>query len=74
MWQYVEGDSSKLTWLATALTNGTAVMVTDGSFNQALAPDISGAGWMITCTSQWKMLGGRFCEWSLRQALTTVSS
>ena len=63
---HVEGDFSKMAWLATALKQGTAVMVTDGSFNKSLAPDISGAGWMIACTTRRKMLNGWFYERSLK--------
>lgn len=46
----MEGDSNNMEWLHKALEEGTAVMVTDGSYNQSLAPDISGAGWMIACS------------------------
>ena len=49
-WQYVEGDSNNMEWLHKALEEGTVVMVMDGSYNQSLAPDISGAGWMIACS------------------------
>ena len=62
MWQYVEGDAEDLEWFHTALSDGTAVLVTDGSFNKSLAPDISGAGWIATCTRQRKMVGGWFYE------------
>lgn len=39
-------------------------MVTDGSFNKSLAPDISGAGWIVACTRQHKLAGGWFYEQS----------
>ena len=62
MWQYVEGDSTDVSWLHEALVDGSAVMVTDGSYNQSLAPDISGAGWIISCTQRRRLLGGWFYE------------
>ena len=64
MWQYVEGDAAEMDWFNTALTEGSIVMVTDGSYNKALAHNISGAGWMVTCTKQQKMIGGWFYEQS----------
>ena len=64
MWKYVEGDTPSMKWLAMALQNGTAIAVTDGSYNRSLAPDISGAGWLIACTESQKMLGGWFYEHS----------
>lgn len=44
MWKYAEGDITLMRWLAIALQKGTAVIVTDGSYNRTLAPDVSGGG------------------------------
>lgn len=49
-------------WLAFALQQGTAITVTDGSYNRNLAPDVSDARWLITRTARHKLLGGWFYE------------
>ena len=45
-----------------ALTNGTAIWVTDGSYIKEVAPDISGAGWILHCTRTTYRLYGSFVE------------
>ena len=60
MRESLEGIYESTTWLATALQEGTATMVTDGPYNGPLAPNISGAGWIVACTAQHKCLGGWF--------------
>lgn len=62
MWESLEGKYEDTKWLATALEGGTATMVTDGSYNGSLAPFVSGAGWIVACTAQHKILGGWFYE------------
>lgn len=63
MWEHLEiGDD--LTWLANAIQEGTAVAVTDGSYNKKLAPNISGAGWIIRCKASGKEVRGSFSEYS----------
>ncbi len=69
MWEFVEGKHKDMTWLVTALRNKTAIMVTDGSFNRSLAPKISGAGWVLVCTSSRKMVRGCFHEESEKASL-----
>ncbi len=49
-------------WLAIALQQGTAITVTDGSYNRNLAPDVSNARWLIMRTVRHKLLGGWFYE------------
>ena len=44
MWENVVDEGQDLRWLADALVNGTAVLVTNGSFNKIRAPTVSGAG------------------------------
>ena len=51
-------------WVVDAIRNGTAIWVTDGSYNQTLAPHISGAGWLIYCTASKRKLCGSFLEYS----------
>ena len=62
MWEHVEDEGQDLTWLLEALKNGSAVMVTDGSFDRKREPLISGAGWEITCRKARKFLKGSFFE------------
>lgn len=64
MWRHVEGDKNNMGWLSLALNLGSAIMVTDGSYNNCLAPHISGAGWTIACRQKQKMVGGWFYEHS----------
>jgi len=62
MWDYVEGKHDDMSWIASALLDQSAVMVTDGSYNRILAPDICGAGWVLVSTSSKKMIYGAFHE------------
>ncbi|KAL3763706.1 hypothetical protein ACHAWU_008028 [Discostella pseudostelligera] len=64
MWEYIEGKQDDMSWVTEALRNHTAVMVTDGSFKRSLAPRISGAGWILICTSSKKVIFGSFHEYS----------
>ena len=64
MWEYVEGKDQDLWWLTDALASGTAVLVTDGSYDRKRAPTVSGAGWVITCQKAQKFLHGSFYEHS----------
>lgn len=66
MWDNVEEETQDLRWLADALSNGTAVLVTDGSYDKKRAPRVSGAGWVITCRTAQKFLRGSFHEDSPR--------
>ena len=65
MWEDVVGDNEDLSWLVEALRNGTAVLVTDGSFDRKRAPLVSGAGWVITCRTAQKFLRGSFYKTSV---------
>jgi len=51
-------------WVVDAIQNGTAIWVTDGSYNCTLAPHISGAGWLIYCNYCKRKLCGSFFEYS----------
>ena len=62
MWAKVINEGSNLDWVVTALTNGTAISVTDGSYKKDIAPDVSGAGWVIHCTQSKLKLKGSFYE------------
>jgi hypothetical protein len=62
MWEFIEGKHDDMSWISDALKNGTAIMVTDGSFNRSIAPTISGAGWLLVCTRSLRMIRGSFYE------------
>ena len=50
MWANSINDSPDLTWVASALSNGSSICVTDSSYKRDIAPDVSGASWVIYCT------------------------
>ena len=62
MWENVRNEGNGLDWVANAMREGTAVWVTDGSYNKKVAPDVSGAGWLVYCTKRSKKLFGSFYE------------
>ena len=62
IWDYIEGRHDDMSWIATALYDGSAVMVTDGSYNRNLAPTVSGAGWVLVSTNSLRMVYGSFVE------------
>lgn len=46
-----------------AIFSGTAIYVTDGSYNRPLREDLDGAGWLIYCTSRKRIIfTSSFCE------------
>ena len=46
-------DFSKVT---TAISQGTAVLVTDGSYNRKVRSDLDSAGWLLYCRKEKKIL------------------
>jgi len=62
MWSYIEGKHEDMSWIATALYDGSAVMVTDGSYNRSFAPLVSGAGWALASRNSMRMEYGSFVE------------
>ena len=62
MWANIVNEGADLTWVVEAITNSTAVWVTDGSYNKDVAPLISGAGWILFCTRTKQRLYGSFFE------------
>lgn len=64
MWDFVEGRDDDMAWVASALRDHTAVIVTDGSFDRSKAPRVSGAGWIFACTKRRKVVFGAFHELS----------
>jgi hypothetical protein len=62
MWEQMSGDTADMSWLATALTNGTVIMAADGSYNRNKSTLISGAGWIIRCLASGKSIQGSAYE------------
>ena len=62
MWEHIEDPYEDTVWMAEALTNGTAVLVTDGSYDRKLAPRVSGAGWTFCCRRTERIVRGSFYE------------
>ena len=51
------------------MQEGTTIWVTDGSYNKKVAPDVSGAGWLVYCTKRDKKLFGSFYKRSPQAGL-----
>ena len=64
MWDHVLGNKS-MEWFRDALTDGTAMMVADGSYSRELDPHLCGTGWGIACTRSQNVVRGSFFERSL---------
>jgi hypothetical protein len=60
MWDYVSDKESDPGWVKNALTTGTAIFSTDGSFGPKGDASVSGAGWVIACTKSKRTLEGSF--------------
>ena len=56
MWNNIVNEVYDLQLVVYTLTLGTAIWVTNGSFNWATAPLVSGAGWILYCMSSKKRL------------------
>jgi hypothetical protein len=64
MWDYVSDRESDTSWVKDALTTGTVIFSTDGSFRPKADALVSGAGWVIACTKTRRTLEGSFYEWA----------
>ena len=64
MWNNIVNEGNDLQWVVDALTQGMAISVTYYSFNWATVSLVlvSGAGWILYCTSTEKKLCGFFFE------------
>jgi len=62
MWDGVEEEDQDLQWLVDGLKSGTIIAVTDSSYDRQVAPNISGAGIVLCCTSARRMLRANFYE------------
>ena len=64
MWSGVVNEGDDIQWVLDAMVSGTAIWVTDGSYNKDTAPLVSGAGWLIYCRKTKDRLMGSFFECS----------
>jgi hypothetical protein len=60
MWDYIQEGEIDVTWICTALTTGTFIGVTDGSYDRVRAGAVSSSGWIICCTQTRQLLQGSF--------------
>jgi hypothetical protein len=62
MWEHVQLHGN-ISLIREAFANGTAVCVTDGSYQPSLNDSIRGAGWLIYCKQRQQVLvEGSFVE------------
>ncbi len=47
MWEDITNEGDGFQLILYAITGGTALWVTDGSYNKDVAPTVSGARWML---------------------------
>jgi hypothetical protein len=64
MWVYIQEGEIDVTWISTALTTGTFIGVTDGSYNRVCAGAVSSSGWIICCMQTRQLLQGSFYKTS----------
>ncbi len=60
MWDYIQEGEADVSWISVALTTGTFIGVTDGSYDHVRAGTVSGSGWIICCTKTKQLLRGSF--------------
>jgi hypothetical protein len=60
MWDNIQEGEIIVTWISTALINGSFIRVTDGSYNREHARTVSGFGWVICCIKSRQLLRGSF--------------
>lgn len=68
MWtnlHFEDDEDTDLSWLATAMANGTTIWVTDGSYNKQLCSNLSGAGWIVYDKLTKRKFACSFSEWSV---------
>ena len=60
IWDYIEGGIGNLYWLNAALLAGTAILVSDGSYNRQWSSSLASAGWKMPCTARGRSVSGSF--------------
>ncbi len=64
MWQHILNKTLDTKWIAAALTKGTALISTDGSYSRTRAPHVCGAGWALACRVAQQVITGLFHKFS----------
>ncbi len=62
MWEHIVKGDIDVGWIRDVMAYGTFLAVTDGSYDRATAPTVSGSGWIIVCTACQRTLWGSFIE------------
>jgi hypothetical protein len=62
MWNHISNQKRIIEWIKDALTGGTAVISSNGSYRPKSNTTVSGVGWIITCTASHQVLEGSFYE------------
>ena len=62
MWEHIVKGDIDVGWIRDVMAYGTFLAVTDGSYDRATAPTVSGSGWIIVCTACQRTLQGSFIE------------
>jgi hypothetical protein len=69
IWEEVKEGDTDVDWIRDALTNGTFVGVTDGSYNREKPKKVCRSGWIMVCTTSRCTLRGSFFEISTKAGL-----
>ncbi len=62
MWVNIHEGDINVEWIKAAITEGSCLGVTDGSYDRERARTVSGSGWVICCTKTRRLLRGSFFE------------
>jgi hypothetical protein len=60
MWDYIQEGEAGVSWISVALTAGTFIEVTDGSYDRVHTGTISNSRWILCCTKTKQLLRGSF--------------
>jgi hypothetical protein len=60
MWENIHEGDINVEWIKAAITGGSCLGVTDGSYDRERAQTVSGLGWVICCTKTRRLLWGSF--------------
>ncbi len=66
MWEDIKEGEVNVEWIGDALTNGTVLGITDGTYDREKAPTVSGSGWIVVCMACHRILSGSFFEISTK--------
>ena len=62
MWENIPKGDMDEEWIHAAITEGSFVGVTDGSYDRDRARMVSGSGWVICYTTTRRLIRGSFFE------------